>query len=206
MRKRNSSPHWSGFEGEDKENGLFWRPLKRRSYDQPTEFSHLFSIIPSRSCGKPGRSGAARRMKGSRNGSRVAARHLPLLGQGFKSLHLNGRQSIQSQTQTPPSLISLTSSTARTVTGVMMVDLRESYAAGAAWTALWHLSFRTTSRSSSNSWHPADRRGRQAGSRRGGVLRMMERRFIDWKHPYAPSLITILRTLSGAAPRLVTTD
>lgn len=34
---------------------------------------------------------------------------------------------------------------------------------------------------------------------------MMERRFIDRKHPYAP-LITILRTLSGAAPRLVTTE
>ena len=89
--------------------------------------------------------------------------------------------------------------------GQAMVDLRESYAASGMDCSASELPDYVPLFLEFVSAQPTEEDAKRVLAEVGGVLRMMERRFIDRKHPYAP-LITILRTLSGAAPRLVTTE
>ena len=89
--------------------------------------------------------------------------------------------------------------------GQAMEDLRESYAASGMDCSASELPDYVPLFLEFVSAQPTEEDAKRVLAEVGGVLRMMERRFIDRKHPYAP-LITILRTLSGAAPRLVTTE
>ena len=89
--------------------------------------------------------------------------------------------------------------------GQAMEDLRESYAASGMDCSASELPDYVPLFLEFVSAQPTEEDAKRVLAEVGGVLRMMERRFIDRKRPYAP-LITILRTLSGAAPRLVTTE
>ena len=84
-----------------------------------------------------------------------------------------------------------------------MEDLRESYAASGMDCSASELPDYVPLFLEFVSTQPTEEDAKRVLAEVGGVLRMMERRFR--KRPYAP-LITILRTLSGAAPRLVTTE